>query len=184
MAVQAKKQLFTVDDYYKMAEAGIIKPDDRVELINGEIIRMSPIKSLHACMVDILGAELNFQLRGKAIIRVQNPIRIKPYSEPEPDVAIAKFRKDKYRNHHPVPEDIYLVIEVADTTLRSDRTTKQRLYAEAGIPEYWIINLKAQQVEMYLQPMGKEYIMMKTAQINETITCSTIPFELILEELF
>lgn len=184
MAVQLKRQLFTVEDYYKMAEAGILKPTDRVELINGEIVKMSPIKSLHASVVTLLGEELMFQLRGKAIVRTQNPVRINPYSEPEPDVVIAKLQKDKYRNHHPKPEDIYLIIEVADTTLKTDRTIKQLLYAEAGIPEYWIINLKAQQVEIYLQPIDKEYNISKIIQIGETIICTTIAFELEVKELF
>lgn len=94
-----------------------LKPTDLVELINGEIIQMSPIKSFHASVVEILRDELTLQLHGKAVIRSHNPIRINEYSEPEPDVVIAKFKKDKYRAHHPTPENVLLVIKVADTGL-------------------------------------------------------------------
>ncbi len=184
MAVQLKRQLFTVDDYYKMAEVGILKPTDRVELINGEIIQMSPIKSLHASVVDTLSAELNFQLRGKAIIRTQNPIRINQYSEPEPDIGIAKFKKDKYRAYHPTPEDVLLIIEIADTTLMKDRTIKKQLYAEAGIPEYWIVNLKEQEIEVYREPAGKTYSESSTIRPGENITSANIDFELAVDILF
>lgn len=184
MATQVKRQLFTVEDYYKMAEVGILKPTDRVELINGEIIQMSPIKSLHASVVTWLGEELNFQLRGKATVRIQNPIRIDTYSEPEPDIAVVKYKKDKYRNQHPTGEDVYLVIEVADTTLMKDRTIKKQLYAAVGIPEYWIINLKAKQIEVYRQPSGKGYTIEKIAKTGETLAAQGIDFEVEVGEVF
>jgi len=107
MAVQTQKKLFTVDDYYKMAEVGILEPSDRVELIYGEILKMSPIKSFHASVVDNLHDLLLLLLREKAIIRSQNPIHIDNYSEPEPDLAIAHYYNHKYRHQHPRPEDVH-----------------------------------------------------------------------------
>ncbi len=112
MAVQTQKKLFTVADYYKMAEVGILEPEDRVELIQGEIIQMSPIKSFHASVVDTLQDILLFFLRGKAIIRTQNPLFIDNFSEPEPDLTIAHFQTHKYRDHHPRPENVHFLIEV------------------------------------------------------------------------
>ncbi|MBK7872485.1 MAG: Uma2 family endonuclease [Saprospiraceae bacterium] len=184
MAVQIKRQLFTVEDYYKMADVGILKPEDRVELIKGEIIKMSPIKSFHAGIVNFLNRTLIKQLSNKVSICIQNPVNIDKHSEPEPDVVVAKFRKDDYRHQHPRPEDIFLVIEVADTSIKLDRQVKLPLYAEAGIPEYWIVNLKEQQVEIYSQPIDKEYTITRVAFVGETIACSTIDFELEVKELF
>ncbi len=114
MSVQVERQLFTVEEYYKMLEVGILKEEDRVELINGEITRISPSKSEHARMVDLITEELIAVLRHKAIIRNQNPIHLNNRSEPEPDIAVVRFQKDRYINEHPSPGDVYLVIEVAD----------------------------------------------------------------------
>lgn len=157
MAVQVKKQLFTVEDYYKMAEVGILPPDARVELINGEIITMSPIKSNHAGHVRRISTLFNDILKGLAIIDVQNPIRINQYSEPEPDIAILKLSPDFYTAAHPTPKDVYLLIEVADTSVRYDREVKLPLYANAGIVEVWIVNLKKRCIEIYRDPQQGSY---------------------------
>jgi Uma2 family endonuclease len=149
MIAQLTRKLFTVKEYYKLAEVGILKPTDRVELLNGEIITMSPIKSLHASITDYIFECLVSQLIGKAIIRSQNPISISNYSEPEPDLVIAHYQKHRYRNAHPTAAEIYLVIEVSDITLFKDRGVKKSLYAEAGISEYWIIDIPNQNIEVY-----------------------------------
>ena len=162
MGVAVKRHLFSVEDYYKMAEAGILGPEDRVELIHGQIGRMSPIKSPHAAAVDTIAEELNFLLRGKAIVKVQNPVRFDQATEPQPDVAVVKYVNDRYRSRHPVPQDVYLLIEVADTSLAYDRKVKLPLYAEAGIPCLWIVNLPERSVEVYSGPEGKAY---KTKQV-------------------
>lgn len=182
--IQVEKQLFTVEDYYKMADAGIIRPEDRVELIKGEIIKMSPIRSRHAAAVDILTELLISQLRKQYAVRVQNPIRLENQTEPEPDLLIAKFRKDRYRSRHPRPDDVYLIIEVADSSLEYDREVKAALYAEAGIPEYWIVNLEDEQLEIYRQPEAGKYRHENFCRGEEVVACSTIEFEVSLAELF
>lgn len=158
MAIQLKRQLFTVEEYYKMAEVGILGPEDKVELINGEIIRMSPSKSEHANAIDLLGRELILSIQKRALVRIQNPININDQSEPEPDIAIVRQQEGtSYRNQHPRPEDLLLIIEVADSSLRFDREVKMPLYAAAGIPEYWIVNLQDQQVEVYKKLVRGQY---------------------------
>lgn len=179
-----KKQLFTVAEYHRLAEVGILDPDARVELINGEIIEMSPIKSYHACVVDTLVEELIFMLRSKAIVKGQNPILLADFSEPQPDIVIATFRTHRYRDRHPRPADVFLIIEVADSTLKKDRQIKLPIYAEAGIPEYWIVDVKKKQVEIYQQPDGRVYNVKKIASLSEQITCTTIDFTIALDTIF
>jgi len=184
MSVQIQKRRFTTDDYHKMAEVGILKPTDRVELINGEILKkMSPIKSLHSSVVDDLHEWLVLELAGKVIVKAQNPVRIGKYSEPEPDIAVVKLKKDRYRSRHPTPKDVYLLIEVSDSTLKIDREIKLPVYAEAGIPEYWIIDLTAQQIEVYRQPEGNGYKFKVIIPAKETVACTTVKFEFSLHRL-
>src|SRR5690554_7611403 len=113
MATEVVKRLINVEEYYKMAEVGILKPEDRVELINGEIYQMSPIGSRHAAIVDHLAMMLNLLLQHEVIIRVQNPIRINSNNEPEPDIALLKHRPDYYSDAHPTPSEVLAVMEVA-----------------------------------------------------------------------
>lgn len=184
MAVQAQKKLFTVEDYYKMAEVGILEPQDRVELIQGEIIQMSPIKSFHASVVDTLQDILLFFLRGKAIVRTQNPLFIDNFSEPEPDLTIAHFHTHKYRDHHPRPENVHFLIEVADTTLQKDRKLKLPLYAKAGIPEVWIVNLKNHSVEVYRTPIDGAYQETKIVKSGDVLRLEGLGLELEVERIF
>jgi len=176
-SVQVSKRLITVSDYHKMGEAGIL-PEKGIELINGEIIEMSPIGSRHAAMVDKTSNLLTHLLFRKAIIRVQNPIGINPISEPEPDIAILKYQSDFYKNKHPQPEDVLLVIEIADTTTTYDREVKLPLYAEAGIREYWLVNLKKEQIEVHTEPLGNDYqsrkLVNKTGNLILPVTGETI----------
>jgi Uncharacterized protein conserved in cyanobacteria len=148
---------FTVAEYYKLAEVGILKDTDKVELINGEIITMNPINSPHGGMVNRLAQKLIIGLNNQATVTIQNPVRLNDLSEPEPDLAIAKYREDNYYKSHPTPEDILVIIEVSDSTLEKDRTIKIPLYATAKIPEYWIVNLVDKQIEIYRQPKKGEY---------------------------
>jgi Uma2 family endonuclease len=182
--VQVQRQLFNVDEYYKMAESGILQPSDRVELIKGEIIRMSPIKSQHSSMVDNLFEKLVLDLHGKYILKSQNPIRLDDFSEPEPDIVVAHFRKDRYRHRHPRPADIYLLIEVADTSLDYDREIKAPLYAEAGIPEYWIVNIADEQIEIFRHLESGEFQEKTTAKAGETATCEAIGFSVKVDDVF
>ncbi|HEX8560492.1 MAG TPA: Uma2 family endonuclease [Pyrinomonadaceae bacterium] len=151
------RRSFTVAEYERMAEAGILSEDDRVELVAGEVIKMSPIGKRHAACVDALSEILRERLGRSVIVRVQNPIQLDDFSEPQPDVAVLKRRDDFYRHAHPRPEDVLLVIEVSDTTLEYDRQVKAPLYARAGVPEVWVVNLPGERVETYADPAGDAY---------------------------
>lgn len=176
---------WTVEDYHRLGKTGILGEDSRVELLNGQIVQMSPIGNLHAACVDLLG-DLFRELLGKSvIIRVQNPVVLNVHSEPEPDLAILKRKENFYADGHPHPEDIQLIVEVADTTLEKDRTVKKQLYASAGITEYWIINLPDQQVEQYLDPFGEDYRLAhtyKSGQAVESVLLGTVPVSTILPQ--
>jgi len=157
MAVTLAKRLISVVEYYKMAEVGILQPEDKIELLNGEIIKMSPIGSLHAGYVNIIDELLSDALSKKVHINIQSPVRLGAFSEPEPDLLILKRRKDHYLTRLPRPEDVYLLIEVADSTLEKDREVKVPLYAKANISEYWILNIPDKQLEIYRNPVDGKY---------------------------
>src|SRR5262249_41606502 len=154
MSVQLQRWTFTVDEYHRMAEVGILTEDDRVELIDGEIIKMSPIGSYHVACVNRLTAVLIPKVGGAAIVSVQNPIRIDDYSEPEPDIAILRHRDDFYSQSLATANDVLLVIEVADSSLEYDRTVKLSTYSRAGLPEFWIVDLQADEIEAYSEPVS------------------------------
>jgi len=145
---------FSVEQYHRMIDAGIFAPDDRLELIHGELIKMSPINRRHAAGVDRLNFLLADRLNRRALHRIQNPITLTD-SEPQPDVAIVRWRDDFYLAGHPTPPDIYWVIEVADTNIAYDREVKVPLYMQAGIPEVWLVNLDADCLEVYRQEEQK-----------------------------
>jgi Uma2 family endonuclease len=147
----------TVDDYYKMAEVGILTEDDRVELIEGQIIEMVPIGSQHASMVNNLTYLLVNTLGNRAIVSVQNPARLSDILEPEPDFAILKPRADRYAASHPTAADVLLLIEVADSSLNYDRIVKARLYARHCIVEFWVVDLKARRITVHRAPAGDAY---------------------------
>jgi Uma2 family endonuclease len=157
MSVQVAKHSFTVAEYERMGEAGIFSEEDRVELIEGEIVEMSPIGERHAACVDALSEMLREKLQRSVNIRTQNPVRLGEHSEPQPDIAILKRREDFYRNAHPTPEDVLLIIEVSDTTLEYDRQIKTPMYARALVPEVWIVNLMDERIETYRAPSGDAY---------------------------
>jgi len=140
-----------------MAEAGILSEDDRVELIEGEIVEMSPIGSHHAACVNRLTRLFSRQGGDRAIVSVQNPIRLSEYSEPEPDLALLRPRADFYAEALPGPEDTLLVVEVMETSAQYDRERKLPLYAEAGIPEVWLVDLAAECIEVYRRPSPEGY---------------------------
>ena len=157
MATEVVKRLINVEEYYKMAEVGILKPEDRVELIDGEIYRTSPIGSQHAAIIDYLAMKLNETFKHNAIVRVQNPLRIDDNNEPEPDITLIKYRADFYAAAHPVPNEVLAVVEVAGSSIRFDKDIKSLLYASCGIPEYWIINMNEDQLEVFSDPKGGNY---------------------------
>ena len=147
--VETARRKFTREEYHRMGEVGILKPDDRVELIRGEILEMSPIGRRHVAFVDNLNQLLVMALAGRAIVSVQSPIALSDDTEPEPDFKILRRRAVRYKDREAWAEDALLVIEVAETSLRYDRTTKLRLYAEAGVPEYWVVDTVAESIEVY-----------------------------------
>jgi Uma2 family endonuclease len=138
-----QRHLLTVDDYYRMAEAGVLAPDARVELIEGEIIDMAPMKSRHARVVNELSTRLHEVVGRRAVITCQTPLRLSPRSEPEPDLMLLRPRPDGYGASHPGAADVLLLIEVADSGARYDREIKVPLYARHGVAEVWIVDLEA-----------------------------------------
>jgi len=173
--VQLLKRLFTVAEYHKMAEAGILSEDDRVELLEGEIVAMSPIGSRHAACVDRLAQCLVVQVGGRAIVRVQNPIRLGEHSEPQPDVALLKPRPDFYASSHPGPEHVLLVIEVAETSAAVDREVKVPLYARFGVPEVWLVDLAGDQVEVFREPSAEGYREVRVLRRGESLAPALLP---------
>lgn len=174
MEVPVVKRHFTVKEYHQMAASDILTENDRVELINGEIITMSPIGSRHASCVKRINALLNSKLQQIAIISVQDPLHIGEYSEPEPDIAVLKPRADFYAQQHPTPQDTLLIIEVSETTLPYDREVKLPLYAEAGIVEVWIVNLAQACVEAYTHPSGDKYLEKKQYKKDSSVAVAGI----------
>ncbi len=153
MAVELiTRRRFTVDEYHRMAEAGILHEDDRIELIRGEIVQMSPIDPPHSSSVAALVDLFVRRLAGRAIVWPQNPIVIVPDSEPQPDVVLLRHRSDFYRVAHPGSGDVLLLVEIADSSLRYDRRVKLPLYAESGVAEVWIMDVEGKAVEVYRSP--------------------------------
>ncbi len=157
MSLPISKYYFTVAEFERMGEAGVFTKDARLELIEGEIIEMSPIGSRHAACVKFLSRFLNRTVGDIALVSTQDPIRLNDFSEPEPDLALLRLRDDFYREAHPTPADVLLIIEVADTTLAYDRQVKMPLYAKAGVAETWIVNLLEEQIEVYAGLAGGTY---------------------------
>ena len=175
MEVEVSKKLFTVDEYYRMAEAGILRPEDRVELIDGEIIEMCPIGDRHAGCVNIANEVLVGAFRGKAVISVQNPLQLTNYTEPMPDIVLLKPRKDRYRSKKAMAEDALLVIEVSDTTFLYDLNVKLKRYAKAGVPEVWIENLKKDLLLVFRSPAGETYGTTLTLKRRDAVSVSAFP---------
>ncbi|OLE52008.1 MAG: hypothetical protein AUG51_20095 [Acidobacteria bacterium 13_1_20CM_3_53_8] len=172
MSVQIARRHFNATEYYRMMDAGILSESDRVELIDGEVIEMSPIGSRHAACVDRLNKLLN-RLED-VIVRVQNPIRLDDFSEPQPDITLLQLRTDFYAQGHPTPSDVMLVIEVAESSTEFDRVVKLPLYAESLIPEIWLINLPDERVEIFSSPTHGIYQNSQELRRGDSIASHTI----------
>jgi Uma2 family endonuclease len=157
MALQPAPHRFTVAEYHRMGEAGIFAEDDRVELIDGEVVEITPIGSRHAAVVMRLNRLLDEAVGERAIVSPQNPVELSDYSEPQPDLALLRPPSDFYAGGHPRPSDTLLIIEVADTTVAYDRRVKLPLYAAAGVPEVWIVDLPAATLEVHTGPLPGGY---------------------------
>jgi Uma2 family endonuclease len=174
MSVEIAKRAFTVDEYSLMGEAGILTEDDRVELLRGEVIKISPIGSRHAACVKRLNTLLGRLVGQQFIVSVQDPIRLDDFSAPQPDVALLRSRDDFYAQAHPTAGDVVLIVEVADTSARYDREEKVPLYAEAGIPEVWLISLSEETIEIYFEPVGGAYRDTLRVSRGETFTSPSV----------
>lgn len=165
----------TVDDYYRMAEVGVLAPDARVELIEGEIIDMTPPGSPHAGTVNLLLDILMSSVRPHAIVSSQSPARLSQISEPQPDLLVLRARDDFYRRAHPTPADVLLLVEVSDSSLRYDRKVKAPLYAKYGVPEVWIVDVKGRKLHIHRRPLDGEYADMQTLSTPGVMTIAALP---------
>ena len=170
-----KQRLFTAEEYHALGEAGILAEDDRVELIDGQIIAMSPIGSHHVAVVNRLNLLFVSRVGAAAITSVQNPVQLSDRSEPEPDVTLLRPRADFYANGLPGPEDVLLLVEVADATLAFDREVKLPRYAAAGIPEVWIVAPKEDQVDVYRRPGPDGYAERTVLGREDQATIEALP---------
>ncbi|HUL83028.1 MAG TPA: Uma2 family endonuclease, partial [Gammaproteobacteria bacterium] len=154
---EPRRHRITVEHYYRMAEAGLFQPDERVELIDGEIIDMPAMGVLHASALARLDDILTATVAGRAMVRSQLPLRLSEESEPQPDLALVKRRGDYYAERHPTAADVLLVIELADSTLRYDLEVKVPLYARHGVAETWIVDLANARLHSYRKPEDGRY---------------------------
>ena len=169
------KRRFSVKEYYLMAEAGILSPRDRVELIDGEIVQMAAMGSYHAGCVLYLSTAFSQMLGQRAFVNVQSPVRLSERSEPEPDIALLRPRADFYTESHPRPEDVMLIVEVSHSTVEYDRDVKTPLYAEAGIPELWLVNLDEDYIDGLSDPVGSGYRTVRRYVHGDRIAPALLP---------
>ncbi|MCK6625128.1 MAG: Uma2 family endonuclease [Anaerolineae bacterium] len=175
MTVQIARRLFTTTEYHQMLEARILTEDDRVELIEGEVVSMSPIGSRHAACVKRLNQLLFERLGQLALISVQDPIHLGEHSEPEPDLALLQPRADFYGQAHPEAEDVILIIEVAESSAEYDRQVKIPLYAQHGIAEVWLVDLAAAVIEIYRRPSAAGYEQLQRRKRGQSLTLQAFP---------
>lgn len=182
--MQLLKRKFTVKQYQKMAESGILTEDDRVELLRGEIIEMSPIGRRHAACVNRLVRLFTPLLGTRAIVSPQNPVELDDTSQPQPDIALLRPRADFYESGHPQSSDIFLLVEVADTTVEIDREIKISLYAEDNIAEVWLVDINALCIEVYRQSTPTGYQLIQKFQPGQTLSIQAFPdLEIMVDEI-
>ncbi|MGI8639585.1 MAG: Uma2 family endonuclease [Pyrinomonadaceae bacterium] len=165
---------FSVEDFRKMTEAGILPEESGWEIIDGKIIDKIKISSRNAGAVRRLNKVLANLVGNQTLISIRNPIHIDDYNEPEPDIALLKRRSDFYRKGHPLPQDVLLLIEVSDSTIEYDREIKKVIYAEAEIVEFWLVNLQDNTVEVYSQPKNGNYRLARILESGETIEATAV----------
>ena len=150
-------RLWTVEEYHQMAEAGIFHPEERVELIAGQIIRMSAKGTAHGSAVGRTDKLLQNRLGEQAWIRIEQPVVLDDFSEPEPDVAVVRIDPLDYADHHPTPSEVYLIIEVADSSFKYDRETKAKAYARSGIADYWVLDVIDRKLHVFRESTQEGY---------------------------
>ncbi len=167
-------RLWTVDEYHRMIETEILTTDERVELLEGQILEMSPQQPPHAATTQRAFNYLNSLLTGQAFLRMQLPITLRPNSEPEPDIAVVRIDPREYLERHPTPDDIFLLVEVADSTLNRDCKLKARTYAKAGIVDYWVQDVNTRRVYVFREPGEANY--QQEIILDEDATLSPLAF--------
>lgn len=171
---QPMRLRFTVDEFYKMFELGIIKDYEHAEIIDGELIKKMSIGDLHAAVVNFLTKFFVKNVSDEILVSVQNPVRLSDYHEPEPDLALSDLTKYDGKRH-PRPAEVLLIVEVSDSTLDYDRNRKMPIYAEAEIPEVWLVNLQNQTVEIHTQPREATYSLIRVLRRGDCLRSETVP---------
>jgi Uma2 family endonuclease len=175
MSVDVKRRRFTVEEFHWMSRIGILRPDERVELLNGDIITMAAIGSRHAYTVTMLQEWFGRRTGEQAMMRIQQPVVLGFRSEVEPDVSVVRRRADGYITAHPAPEDVLFLVEVSVTTLDYDRGEKLLRYAVAGIQEVWIVDVSGDRVEVYREPTAEGYRSVTVFERGATIAPAALP---------
>jgi Uma2 family endonuclease len=175
MHTETTKKLFSVDDYYKMADVGILKARDHTELINGEIIQVSPMGSHHAAAVTRVNNLFVRLFQDKALLRPQLPLRLNRFNEPEPDIVLLKPHPDCYSSQHPGPVDVFLVMEISVSSLRYDRDIKLPIYASSRVPEIWIVDLQRESLLVYRDPGAGGYATALHLERGNAVSCLAFP---------
>lgn len=176
--------MFTVHDFERMAEEEILLEDDRVELVEGDLIEMAPIGSRHSACVDklnwLLSQKLDLQ---QILVRVQQPVRLDPETQPQPDIVLARLREDFYGLRHPGPDEVLLLIEVAESSLAYDRDVKLQMYARARVPEVWLVDLQAEAIETFQEPAGDYYAVRHAFGRGQAVYAGRVPVLLQVDEI-
>jgi len=183
MPLEVTRKRFTADDYQRMGTAGILSEDDRVELIDGEIVAMTPIGPRHNAAVNRANRAMMAAVDDKAIVQVQGSVRLDLYHEPQPDLVLLRPRADDYASQLPGPADILLIVEVADSSSEYDREVKSRVYARARIEEYWLADLTANAVFVYSQPEADTYRGIARFERGQSIAPQALPESIVPVEM-
>lgn len=184
MSVEAREHRFTVDDFHRMAETGILSPNDRLELIDGVVIEMTPTYPPHASTVKRLAKALFSLLADRATIGVQDSIVLHDRSQPVPDLSVARYRDDFYGSAHPRPEDLHFLVEVADSSTERDRREKIPRYASAGVPEMWLVVLPDDRIEVHRDARGETYATVEVLHRGDAVAPRDFPdAELSVDEI-
>jgi Uma2 family endonuclease len=185
MIATSTTRLWTVEEYYRMVETGILAPDERVELIEGEVISMASKKPPHVLVSELSSEYLRELLADAAYIRRQDPVHLNDLSEPEPDIAVVFPPLRRYFDHHPSPEEIFLIVEVADATLQFDLKRKAAAYAKSEIQDYWVVDVNKNQVYIFREPVAGTYTKMEVMSDRDTIRLLAFPdIEVVFQEFF
>jgi len=175
MPTEITRKLFTVDEYHRMGEAGVFAPEERVELIDGEVIQMSPVGHRHIVCVNRATKLFIVAFGDNAVVSPQNPVRLSNWTEPQPDLAVFKPRADFYAAARPTLDDILLVVEISDTTFRVDRNIKVPHFAASGIPEVWIEDLKKNVLLIFRDPLRGHYETTLTLRAGDFVSPLAFP---------